>query len=232
MGILITDSLVVNATGITVTNSYCSFGKSTVKIKRDINPNVIDPHIYVAHGIARLYNSIQDRKDNKDPVKQYFINLPDVDISQVNDNNLYTLLYDKLKLESDFSGKNILDIPTIGVTTSSASNVNIVSGITISDSLNQNLIRTFDYSVDNGISTILNENPEISFTELHLAPDFLGLSETNLKLDVISQGISTSARIISDNAITLGITNRNIVVNLKAKNPQLSVTYNYVINPE
>ena len=243
MGILIVDSLTVNKTGITTDNTYFSFGKSTIKIKRDLNITTNDTHLYIAHGIARLFNSMQDRENSKDPIKEYFINVPNVTLEQINDANLYTILYDKLKLETDFLGKTILDIPQLTFNLSSASNISITEGTIITGISNPDSIINLEYGVSHGISgSVFNEDPSISFNELHLQPDFIGLSGTRLILDLdISPGTTTTAKIISDpTALGIsgeqlgfapGITDRHIAITLISKNPDISVTYSYIINP-
>lgn len=243
MGILIVDSLTVNATGVQNTNTYCSFGKSTIKIKRDLNQTTNDTHLYIAHGIARMFYSMQDRKDEKDPIKEYFINVPDVSLDQINDANLYTILYDKLKLETDFVGKTILDIPYLTFNLSSTPNISISEGTVITGITNSSSITSLEYGISHAFSSsVLGEDPQISFTELHLSPDFIGLSGTRLILDVdITTGITTTANIVSDPTaldisgeilgLSAGITDRHISVQITSKNPDSTGIYDYIINP-
>ena len=234
MGILILDSLTIDKTGFKNTETYCSFGKSTIEIKRDINNIVNDTHKYILHGIARLFYSMEDKLNGKTPIKEYYIDIPDLLLEQVNDSNLYSLLYNKLKLENDFIGKTILDIPHITSNPELLNDISITEGLIINDSTNSDLIVNLDFGISYGISSngILGENPNIIFEELHLSPDFLGLTGTGLTLDVgVSLGITNYARIISENGVSPGITNRNVNFKLISQNPDLSITYNYIINP-
>lgn len=234
MGILILESLTIDKTGVKNTETYCSFGKSTIKVKRDINNTINDTHKYIVHGIARLFYSMQDRLNGKTPIKEYYIDIPDTTLEQINDSNLYSLLYNKLKLENDFIGKTILDIPHITSNPELLNDISITEGLIINDSTNSNLIVNFDFGISHGISSngILSENPNIIFEELHLPPDFLGLTGTGLTLDVgVSLGITNYARIISQDGVSSGITNRNVNFKLISQNPDISVTYSYIINP-
>lgn len=210
MGILIVDSLTDPCTGLSNTNTYASFQKSTVKVRyNDVTG------LYNAFGVANLWWSMTARLNDgntagcSNKIKAYAITTPTYTLSQFNDIGLYTILYTQLKLELDFSGKEVQDVPHLifGLPTANQlpiTTIHIPQSLEISDSTNPEYIITLPYTVLNGFNdSVLGEDPTVTFAEIFSSDGLtnVNLQFQNMNLDLestITTGVTSTARVITE----------------------------------
>ena len=253
MGILLIDSFTDPITGTTKTNAYASFDRETVKVRYNY-----DSDTYTGHGVARLFWSMIERSTNLQPIKRYVINTPAKTLREFNDQGLYTLLYEQLKLESDFSSNTINDVPNVifGVATAAqlvGGTIHIPQSTVISDSVNSDYIVDLIYTIENGFSTsVLGEEPSVTFEEIFAADTSstlnLQLENLNLNLDTsISPGVTSTARVITEVGKTMGLPfantapsflnsghthTANITIRATSVNPNKTFDYTYTITSD
>ena len=100
MGIIIGDTITLN-NGLTVTNTYCSFGNSKISLRKNINNtydssgNIVSNINYTLYCNYCIWINKTYRLNNNVILESYNIN-KDITSSDLN-TNLYSILYTEIK---------------------------------------------------------------------------------------------------------------------------------------